>query len=187
MSEQAKIRRTLEDFLVFAEEVDQEIVCRGRDAYLASRILPTGLRVARPEVGEAANRVPAEFRDAHPQVAWRPIRGMRNVVTRRQGVRIGVRARREMALTGPHPSCPTSTPRSRQRDPGVFVVPSGHLDRADGAEPIPVQGGCSPELSQSQRAHASRRRPMRRRRLVTGAGEGVPDGGASPDCSGVGW
>ncbi len=31
-------------------------------------------------IGEAANQLPAEMTDAHPEIAWPTIRGMRNIL-----------------------------------------------------------------------------------------------------------
>jgi len=32
-------------------------------------------------IGEACNSLTAEFKDAHPEIAWKPIRGFRNIST----------------------------------------------------------------------------------------------------------
>ena len=70
----------LVDMLAFADEIDGVIVSEGRERLLSSRVLQLAAEALLQKLGEAANRLPQEFRDDHPHVPWRSIRGMRNVI-----------------------------------------------------------------------------------------------------------
>lgn len=76
-----RVIATLRDFLAFAEEAQAVVVREGRDAFFRSRALQLAAEALLQKLGEAVNRLPSEFRDDHPEVSWRPIRGMRNIVT----------------------------------------------------------------------------------------------------------
>lgn len=70
----------LGDFVAFGEEVATVVVAEGRARFFSSRALQLAAEALLQKLGEAANRLPEEFRDDHPTVPWRAIRGMRNVV-----------------------------------------------------------------------------------------------------------
>lgn len=56
----------------FLRGIDQE-------AFLASELIRSAVLQKLSVIGEAANRVSAELRAAHPEVPWRAIVGMRNL------------------------------------------------------------------------------------------------------------
>lgn len=70
----------LGDFLTFAEEVETVIVAEGREAFFASRVRQLAAEALLQKLGQSANRLGRDFRDEHPEIPWRAIRGMRNVV-----------------------------------------------------------------------------------------------------------
>jgi uncharacterized protein with HEPN domain len=53
--------------------------------YQASPLLQYAVERALEIVGEAANRVSAGFREAHPEIPWRKITGQRNVLIHEYG------------------------------------------------------------------------------------------------------
>ena len=48
------------------------------ESFRADRLLQMGVERGVGIMGEAAKRLPGGFRDAHPEVAWRDLRQMRN-------------------------------------------------------------------------------------------------------------
>lgn len=73
---------TLHDFLAFAEQ-SARLVQRGRDEFDRDEFMRLAGEALIHRIGEAVARLPAGFTDDHPQVSWRAIRGMRNVVSHR--------------------------------------------------------------------------------------------------------
>lgn len=70
-------RRTLEDFLAFAD-AGARLVARGRSAYDADEMLQLASEAILHKVGEAIARLPDDVTARHPSVRWRPMKGMRN-------------------------------------------------------------------------------------------------------------
>lgn len=52
----------------------------GQQGFLASKILQSAVIREMTVLGEAAKSLSAEFRDAHPEVAWRDIAGFRDLL-----------------------------------------------------------------------------------------------------------
>lgn len=71
--------RALEDVLDFAR-IAERLVARGRQAYDRDEMLPLAAEAILQRVGEAVVRLPEEFVASHPQVRWRLMRGMRNLI-----------------------------------------------------------------------------------------------------------
>lgn len=73
------------DMLDAAGTVEQ--LCSGRDFVQYSNDRRTQLAVERSLeiIGEAAGRMSALFRDAHPEIPWRQIIGQRNVLIHEYG------------------------------------------------------------------------------------------------------
>ncbi|HRY08972.1 MAG: DUF86 domain-containing protein [Actinobacteria bacterium] len=71
--------RTMEDILDFAR-VAERLVARGRRAYERDEMLPLAAEAILHRVGEAVSRLPEGFVTAHPQVRWRLMKGMRNLI-----------------------------------------------------------------------------------------------------------
>ena len=69
--------RDLADFIDMAREVTS----RTRAAYDADVTLRLAGEAIVARVGEAVNRLPEGFKQAHPQVPWRSIRGARNLTS----------------------------------------------------------------------------------------------------------
>lgn len=73
------------DMLDAARTVEQ--LCSGQDFTQYSKDRKTQLAVERSLeiIGEAAARISASFRSAHPQIPWRQIIGQRNVLIHEYG------------------------------------------------------------------------------------------------------
>lgn len=79
--------RTLQDFLDFAEAASR-LVARGRDAYDADEMLRLAAEALVHRIGEAVARLDRddpELVGAHPDVSWRAMKGMRNLVAHHYG------------------------------------------------------------------------------------------------------
>lgn len=57
----------------------------GRNVYMRSELARLSSEALVAKIGEAANRLPRDYRDAHPEVPWKQIRGLRNIVTHAYG------------------------------------------------------------------------------------------------------
>jgi uncharacterized protein with HEPN domain len=82
--DQGPVRQTLDDFLEFAE-TGARLVARGRDAYDADEMLRLAGEAILHRIGEAVARLGEEFIRAHPTVAWRRMKGMRNLLAHDYG------------------------------------------------------------------------------------------------------
>jgi len=76
--------RTLEEFLAFTEQAAR-LVQRGRTAYDEDEMLRLAGEAIVHRIGEAVGRLDEGFTKAHPEVSWRPMRGMRNIVAHDYG------------------------------------------------------------------------------------------------------
>ena len=75
----------LADILKAAWEA-QNIVDRGRTYYLSEDFLPRrAMEKSLQNVGEAAGHLSRPFQDAHPNVPWHAIEGLRNVLAHEYG------------------------------------------------------------------------------------------------------
>ena len=79
--------RTLEQFLEFADAAAR-LVARGRDQYDADEMLRFAAEALLHKVGEVVARLDRDdpaFIAAHPEVNWRPMKGIRNLVAHDYG------------------------------------------------------------------------------------------------------
>ena len=74
-----RTRETLTDFLDFVD-AGARLVARGRDAYDQDEMLRLAAESIVHRIGEAVARLGDEFTRTHPEVSWRPMKGMRNIV-----------------------------------------------------------------------------------------------------------
>ena len=74
-----KTEAALADLADFAAMAD-EITSRGRGAYDDDITLRLAGEAVVSRTGEAAKRLSDDYRNAHPKVPWRAIRGTRNLV-----------------------------------------------------------------------------------------------------------
>lgn len=77
-------RQTLQDFGEFAA-TGARLVARGRKAYDEDEMLRLAAEAILHRIGEAVGRLSDEVVATNPQVRWRPMRGMRNVVAHEYG------------------------------------------------------------------------------------------------------
>lgn len=77
-------RRTLRDFVEFAE-IGARLVARGRKAYDGDEMLRLAAESVLLRIGEAVARLSDDVTFANPQVQWRPMKRMRNVVAHEYG------------------------------------------------------------------------------------------------------
>jgi len=76
--------RTLRDISSFCEQAER-LVARGQDTYEGDEMLRLAAEALTHRVGEAVARVSGELQLRHPEVPWRAIRGMRNLVAHEYG------------------------------------------------------------------------------------------------------
>lgn len=84
MSLNARTRQTLGDFLDFAATAAR-LVARGREAYDSDEMLRLSGEAILHRLGEAVARLDDDFTAAHPEVRWRAMKGMRNLVAHDYG------------------------------------------------------------------------------------------------------
>lgn len=77
-------RQSLEDLVEFAE-TGARLVARGRKAYDEDEMLGLAAESVIHRLGEAVNRISDEVVAANPQVQWRGMKGLRNVVAHGYG------------------------------------------------------------------------------------------------------
>jgi uncharacterized protein len=68
------------DLLEFTD-MAARLVARGRAAYDADEALRLAAEAVTRRIGEAVSRLSEEFVTDHPQIEWRKVKGMRNIVT----------------------------------------------------------------------------------------------------------
>jgi uncharacterized protein with HEPN domain len=74
------VRDTLLDLLEFTD-MAARLVARGRAAYDGDEVLRLAAEAITHRIGEAVSRLSEEFVTDHPQIEWRKVKGMRNIVT----------------------------------------------------------------------------------------------------------
>ena|SRR5258706_9730227 len=75
----------LGDMLAFAMEVDEFCAGISLDVYQESRDVRRKIERSLELVGEASKRVSASFQAAHPEISWRRIVGLRNILAHDYG------------------------------------------------------------------------------------------------------
>lgn len=80
----ARTRQTLLDFLRFAA-TGARLVARGREAYDGDEMLRLSAEAILHRIGETVARLDSEFTTTHPEVRWRAMKGMRNLVAHDYG------------------------------------------------------------------------------------------------------
>lgn len=73
------------DMLVYARTTERLVHGKDFAEYEANETLRLAVERAIEVVGEAARRVETKFRNAHPEVPWRPIMAQRNVLAHDYG------------------------------------------------------------------------------------------------------
>jgi uncharacterized protein with HEPN domain len=73
-------RERLLDILEAIERIDRYAV-RGREAFERDELIQNWITHQLQIIGEAAARITTDLRENHPEVPWRQIIGMRNVLT----------------------------------------------------------------------------------------------------------
>jgi uncharacterized protein with HEPN domain len=80
-----RIRQSLNDVVQFATEVHEYVVVRGEEHLYADRPTQLVAEALLHRIGEAVSRLPEDFVESHPEVAWRQMKGMRNVIAHQYG------------------------------------------------------------------------------------------------------
>jgi uncharacterized protein with HEPN domain len=80
-----RVRQSLSDILGFADEVRKYVLASGEQHFYADRPTQLVAEALLHRIGEAVSRLPDEFTEGHPDVAWRQMKGMRNVVAHQYG------------------------------------------------------------------------------------------------------
>ena len=71
-------RIPLRDMIRFGERLVSETADMDRAHFVESAVIYDMAQFNIRRMGEAANRIPQEIRDAHPEIDWQGIRGVRN-------------------------------------------------------------------------------------------------------------
>ena len=82
-----RTRRTLEDFLQFAHAAAR-LVARGRASYDGDEMLRLAAEALLHRIGEVVARLDRDDPDlvaSHPEVNWRAMKGMRNLIAHNYG------------------------------------------------------------------------------------------------------
>jgi uncharacterized protein with HEPN domain len=76
------MRRDLERLADILEAIQhiERYACRGRSAFETDELLQTWMVHHLQVVGEAAAQLSSEFRERHPEVPWREVTAMRNLL-----------------------------------------------------------------------------------------------------------
>lgn len=82
---EAWIEATLRDLLGFATEMRAYVTDLGEQNFHDHRPTQLVAEALLHRIGEAVSRLPEELTDAHPEVSWRQMKGMRNVVAHQYG------------------------------------------------------------------------------------------------------
>jgi uncharacterized protein with HEPN domain len=77
-------QRAVEDILELCEQAAR-LVARGHVPFETDEMLLLAPEALMQRIGEAASRLSDGFQDQHPEVPWRAIRGMRNLVAHDYG------------------------------------------------------------------------------------------------------
>lgn len=77
-------RRAVQDLVDFCAQAAR-LVARGQEAFESDEMLLLAAEALAQRVGEAASRLSRRFQDQHPDIPWRAIRGMRNLVAHGYG------------------------------------------------------------------------------------------------------
>ena len=83
----SRTRRTLEDFLEFAHAATR-LVARGRASYDGDEMLRLAAEALLHRLGEVVARLDRDDPDlvaSHPEVNWRAMKGMRNLIAHNYG------------------------------------------------------------------------------------------------------
>jgi uncharacterized protein with HEPN domain len=75
-----RVRDTLLDLLEFTH-MAVRLVARGRAAYDGDEALRLAAEAITHRIGKAVSRLSEEFVTDHPEIEWRKVKGMRNIVT----------------------------------------------------------------------------------------------------------
>jgi uncharacterized protein with HEPN domain len=73
------------DMWSYAREIRDTVGGISLEVYVANRTLRFATERRLEIVGEAARRVPEDFRRAHPEIPWRQVIGLRNILAHEYG------------------------------------------------------------------------------------------------------
>lgn len=72
-------KERIEDILEFAETVSA-IVSEGQDKFYSNKVSQLALERLIISIGEACSKITLDFQNAHPEIQWRDIISMRNLL-----------------------------------------------------------------------------------------------------------
>ncbi len=76
--------RALRDILAITDTAGR-LVARGKEDFDAYEVIRLAAEAVLHKIGQAVARLPADFVDAHPGVAWRNMKATRNLLAHRYG------------------------------------------------------------------------------------------------------
>ena len=75
-----KWRHRIQDILNAIDRINSHVRGLDREAFFASELVVDAVQRNFMVIGEAATHIPDEVTDVHPQVPWRQMRDMRNIL-----------------------------------------------------------------------------------------------------------
>ena len=74
------VRLFLDDMITACEKIQRYLAGRPREAFEQDEQAFDAVLKNLEVIGEASKRLPAPFRDSHPEIEWREIAGLRDIV-----------------------------------------------------------------------------------------------------------
>ena len=127
--ERREWRCHIQDTIGFCEKVVKYTGGLGRDDFIANEMAHDAALRNLELVGEAATHVPASIREAHPEILWRDVIGMRN---RLAHAYLGVDE--DTVWTAARDDAPALLPALRGLLAAADEPPGGRLPRAQASE-----------------------------------------------------
>lgn len=139
-----RTKQLLGDFLEFAD-AGARLVARGRESYDADEMLRLAAEAIVTRLGEAVARLDEAFIETHPEVRWRPMRAMRNLVAHEYGAVDHAILWNALARDLPHEAALVRQIVDGMPGAGVTVVVGAAI--VDGGRVLATRRTSPPELA----------------------------------------
>ena len=74
------LRFLLDDMITACERIQRYVAGRSREAFEKDEQAFDAVLKNLEVIGEASKRIPSPFRDSHPEIGWREISGLRDII-----------------------------------------------------------------------------------------------------------